>query len=92
VIEASSAASRASGLSTLRRRLRLRHPFEHAPLAGGVAEAHGDGTRLDAFHRVVERVREDEAPELAVGDDVEADVDLARHNLADLLLDDLGEC
>src|SRR5262249_45131488 len=56
-------------------------------LARGVAEAHGHGRRLDALDGVVEGVREGGPRELAVGHDVEAEVDLARDGGAHLLVD-----
>ena len=55
-----------------------RHAVVEDLVAGGVAEAHRHRAGLDALDRVVEGVGEGRARELAVGDDVEAEVDLAR--------------
>jgi hypothetical protein len=66
-----------------------RHAVVEDLVAGGVAEAHRHRARLDALDRVVEGVGEGLAPELAVGDDVETEVDLARDRRADLRVDDL---
>ena len=66
-----------------------RHAVVEDLVAGGVAEAHRHRAGLDALDRVVEGVGEGGARELAVGDDVEAEVDLALDRRAHLRVDDL---
>jgi hypothetical protein len=65
-----------------------RHAVVEHLAAGRVAEAHRHGAGLDALDRVVEGVGEGRAAELAVADDVEAEVGLARDRRAHLLVDD----
>ena len=66
-----------------------RHAAEEHLLALRVAKAHRDRAGLDPLDRVVERVGEGRAAELAVGDDVQADVDLLGDGGAHLRVDDL---
>jgi hypothetical protein len=77
-----NAASRAAGLSTRSRRASIEGTVRTrvAPL---VPELDRAPVGCDPLHRVVEGVQEHPAPELSVGDDVEADLDLSPHDPRD---------
>jgi hypothetical protein len=92
VIDFRNAASRAAGLSILRRQ----PPSQRGPRVSNLAAVVADEDQrvrigLEPLDGVVERVGEQHAPKLAVGHNIEADVELAPQRVADRFIFQLAQ-